>query len=985
MISRTLKITVSAFAVAVAVPAAAQTAEPGDAAGEAVDSIATDSADSAASDGEAIVVTGSRIARRDYVSPSPIATTSGDDMRATGAVNVEASLNQLPQFSPGQGAADGTTLGGGGRATLNLRGLGEQRNLLLLEGRRLPVSNARGVVDVNIIPSAVLQGVEVISGGASAVYGSDAISGVANFKIAKVDGLIVDAQYGNAFDGDAFSYRASVTGGGEFADGRGEMLFSVEMARREELVGAQRSFFRRAFGGSSSTGMGVAQFLAGNAPSQATIDAVFARYGIAPGTVTPTSGIGFNEDGTIFAANGGANFRPANSEYVLLNGVLSQTVAPHNTIVVPQKRYNMFGRVSYELAPEITLYTQALYSRTEQSLAQGYPLTVPVRPSVSADNPFIPSDLQQLLAGRPDANAPFIINRRFVETGRRIYDEPFDSYQILAGARGELGWRGWTWDVYASHDSTSNAETLTNAVSVTRVRTLLDAADGGASICAGGYNPFGLSNALSISQECLDYISLEAHNNTRVSQTIVEGFLQGGLFDLPAGEVRASVTMSYRRNSYDYSPDMLQVGTPSLPFSDTFSTIPTAATSGKTDVKEIAGELLIPVLADTPFAKELNLSVGYRYSDYRYSGGVSTYKVEADWRIAEPILLRGSYEHAIRAPNIEELFLAPSGAIATIGFAPTAGDPCDFRFTPRGGANGADIRTLCLAQGVPGALIDSFTYGNGQVIGTIEGNRGLSPEVADTFTVGAVLTPRIASPLFSSLTLAVDYYDIDISKVIAPIPGLSAVNKCFNLDGSNPDYSPDNFFCSLMGRNAQTGEINVLRTPFQNLGGYRTSGIDVQLDWRIDLDGLGLVPGSLHINSDVNYLKDFKIQTLPDTPFQQFAGTIGTPPLPRWKATTSLTYQGKGFDIGVRWRFTDAMRDATSVTQPQSPLPGVGAYSLFDLFGRWEASHAIELRAGITNIADREPEVVRGRLGETNGGLYDVIGRAFYAGARLRF
>lgn len=984
MISSIFKITASALAVAIALPAAAQTAEPA----AADDTIAPDApagTEGATAEGDTITVTGSRIARRDYTSPSPIATTSGDDMRATGAVNVEASLNQLPQFSPGQGAADGSTLGGGGRATLNLRGLGEQRNLLLLEGRRLPVSNARGVVDVNIIPSAVLQGVEVISGGASAVYGSDAISGVANFKIADIDGLVVDAQYGNSFRGDAYSYRASITGGGKFADGRGRMLFSIETARRGELVGADRAFFRRAVGGSSSTGMGVAQFLAGNAPSQAAFDAVFARYGVAAGTVKPTSGIGFNNDGTVFAANGGANFKPANSEYVLVDGVLSQTVAPHNTIVIPQKRYNIFGRISYELAPEITLYTQAIYSRTEQALAQGYPLTVPVRPAISASNPFIPADMKALLASRPNPNAPFLINRRFMETGRRVYDEPFDAYQLLAGARGSLGGRGWTWDAYVSHDSTSNAETLTNAVSVTRVRSLLDAADGGASICAGGFNPFGLANALATSQQCIDYMSLEAHNNTRVSQTIAEASLQGGLFDLPAGEVRASVVMSYRRNAYRYSPDAMQVGTPSLPFSDTFSTIPTGATSGRTDVKELAGELLIPVLADMPFARALNVSLGYRYSDYRFSGGVSTYKAEADWRIAEPILLRGSYEHAIRAPNIEELFLAPSGALATLGFAPTAGDPCDFRFTPRSGANGANIRTLCLAQGVPASLIDSFTYGNGQVIGTIMGNRTLKPEAADTFTVGAVLTPRFASPLLSGVTLSVDYYNIDISDVIAPVPGLSVVNKCFNLDGSNPSYSASNVFCGLMGRNAQTGEISVLRTPFQNLGGYRTSGIDIQLDWRIDLAGLGIAPGTLNLNSYVNYLKDFEIQTLPKTPFQQFAGTIGTPPLPRWKATTSLTYRGDSFDFGVRWRFTDAMRDATSVTQPQSPLPGVGAYSVFDLFGRWKVTGDVELRAGITNLTDRQPEVVGGRLGQTNGGLYDVVGRAFYAGARFHF
>lgn len=930
-----------------------------------------------------VVVTGSRITRRDYVSPSPIVTTSVAAIEDSGAVNIDDALKQLPQFTPGQGATT-NVLGGGGRATLNLRGLGEQRNLVLLDGRRLPASDALGVVDVNIIPTALLQSIEVISGGASAVYGSDAISGVANFKtLQRFEGLQFDVQYGNAFAGDAETFSASITGGGSFADGRGDAVFVLSTSERDELMGGQRSFYRVPTTG-STTMMGHA-VLAGNLPTQAAVNALFAGYGFAPGTVLRTTNLGFNDDGTLFGSTGGANLQPALPEVQLMNGVVSQPVLRYNTIVSPQKRYNVFGRFNYEIAPSVTAYAQMLYANTEQRMTTNFPQTIPGLPSIPVTNPFIPDDLRALLASRPNPDAPFSISRRLVETGLRYYNEPFETFQIITGLKGALPWLDARWDVYASHDETRNPETLLSGVSRSRMATLLNAPDGGASICEGGYNPFGYSNAVSISDSCRNYLSLQIHNDTQVSQDLVEASLQGTLFALPAGDVQFSFTTGYRENNYNYSPDSRYVATRDAPNSDIYAISPTNFQDGSTSVTEYAGELLVPVLADVRMAESLNVSLGYRYSDYEISGGVSTYKLETDWRINSSLMVRAGYEHAIRAPNIAELFSAPIGVLANVGTPPLSGDPCDFLFSQRSGPNAAAIRNLCVQQGVSETLIDSFTFRNAQLTTTVSGNTQLDPEVADTFTAGLVWSPQFDTPLLSHLTVSADYYNITLEGAISPIAGGVALNKCFNLDGSNPTYSNTSEYCRLLTRDSTTGLIDSVNTPYLNLGGYKTSGVDLQLDWRLDLDAMDFGTGTVLISSVLNYLEEFSVQTLQGQPFQDFAGTIGTTPLPTWKALTAVSYRLGPVDVGVRWRHLGDMRDATSVTRPASPSPGVSAYDLFDLTGRWAVNDTVELRGGITNLADKAPLIVRGLPGTTDPALYDVIGRSAYLALRMKF
>ncbi|RZF61118.1 TonB-dependent receptor [Sphingomonas populi] len=925
-----------------------------------------------------IVVTGSRIARRDYVASSPIVTQNQESIEATGRVNIESAMNQLPQFVPAEGETS-NPLGGGGRATLDLRGLGPSRTLVLLDGRRLPTSSAFNVVDVNIIPNALVESVEVISGGASAVYGSDAIAGVVNFKTRKrMNGIELDAQSGISDKGDAAQYNASITAGTSFANGRGSIMASGSYTRRDELLGRDRRFYDLAVPSGNFPGS-VVNFGA-NRPSQAVVDRVFGSYGVAAGSVPTTSILSFNDDGTLLARVNGINSK-LGAGYGLAAGSLVQYSAAENTIVSAQDRYSGFGRASFDVSPNITAYAQVLYTFSRSENATNYPTFIP-NGTAPTTNPFIPQDLRTILASRAQPNAPFIIGKRFVETPKRYYVNPFHEFQALAGIRGNLG-SDTTFDIYASHGRTTINEELTSAVQLSRVQELLNAPDGGRSICAGGYNPFGVANSLATSAACVDYITTPLFSRTVVDQDVIEGSVSGKLFKLPAGDIRYSLSAGYRKNRYDFRPDVLFAPIPGRTNADLANTQPSFPTSGSTSVKEIAGELLVPVLKDSFVAESLNLSLGYRYSKYQYGGGVSTYKAEADWTIRPGFLLRGGFEHAIRAPNVGELFSAPTGVQVTIGVAPTSGDPCDSRYTNRTTA----IRTLCLATGFPAGALDGFVNSANVVSTTVTGNKDLQPEVAETYTAGVVLSPKFSHPLFAHLTLSVDYYNISVDKAISVLPASSVINKCFNLDGSNPNYDPSNIFCSLMQRDRLSGSLTNINTPYFNLGGFKTSGIDIQFDARWNLSDLGIAEnaGTLTLNTVATRLSKFEVQLLRDQPVQDFAGTIGNGFFPRWRALTSLTYARGGFSIGGRWRHYASLKNSTSVTAPASPSAGTVSYDVFDLVTRARVTSHIEFRGGINNVADQSPLIVGGQAGTTDASVYDIIGRSFYLGAKVTF
>ena len=936
-------------------------------------------ADAAAEFGAAeadIVVTGSRIARRDYISDSPIVTQSAEQITNTGIVNIDSVLTRLPQFVPGQGAY---TAAQGGRATLNLRGLGEQRNLILLDGRRLPPATALGVVNVNIIPKDILEGIETISGGASATYGSDAISGVVNFKTRRAfDGIQIDIQKGISERGDVPQTNINFAAGVSSDDDASHALISLGYFDRDTLYGLKRAFFRT--GAPSSFIFGGTYTPSGtNLPDPAVLNSIFAGY--SAGSVSTASPLGFNDNGTLFAQQGGANYLGAPSVLMgRFNNSILSPVGAQTDAASSQKRYSIFVKADHEISDTIKIYTQALYVDDEVRLSAGWVPSILATPSIPVTNPFIPDDLRTLLASRANPNAPFSYNRRFDNLDQRIIVNATTTYQMLIGATGKLGIGDLTWDIYGSKGQTKSVETFQNAILLSRLNNLFAAPDGGNSICAGGFNPFGIAAGANISEACKAYLSVDTHAVTKVQQDVVEGQVQGTLFQFNGNDVKLAISANYRRDKYDFSPDASIAGR------DVLSAIVAPAAGGSRKVTEQAVELAIPLIKDKPFFDTLELDLGYRNSQYSITGSVSTYKASAIWKPVPALLLRGGYEHAIRAPGLAELYAASTGGLAQFGIPPQAGDPCDSRSIARTGANAAQLRSLCIATGVPGSIVDAYQYTTNAVIGVSSGSRDLSPEVADTFTLGAVFRPQTSSPLLSGLSFSADYYDIRLKNAISTIAPGTVINKCYNLDGSNTAYDASNLYCGFINRDG-SGGIATVDTPYLNLGGIRTRGMDFQLDWSA---GLGDNLGRLSLNATLSWLHNFKVSQLPGNPYLEYRDTIDSTPatglvLPKWRSQAVVTYALDPVEIGLTWQHIPGMRDVTSVTRPSSPAVGLGAYDRFDLRVSFDVADDYQLSLVVNNLTDRNPPRVAGTPGLTQAGTYDIFGRSYMMSLRAKF
>ena len=642
---------------------------------------------------------------------------------------------------------------------------------------------------------------------------------------------------------------------------------------------------------------------------------------------------------------------------------------------------------------------------------------------VPADNAFIPADLAALLASRPNPNAPFSMRKLWTATGTSVTQYDNTVYQLIAGLRGEFGDSGWKWDLYGSHGKTkidvtqksgsasfSRIQALLTSRSVTgsngqlvNVPAFIPAAGGGNSLipnpayasatndggrsyvtangsapCPEGLDFFGDAQ---LSESCSDFLQIHPTSITRIEQDVVEGTLTGSPFVLPAGDVQIALGADWRRNKYEFNPD--PAGT------DLVGSFPSQNVAGKTSAKEVYAEVLLPLLRDMTAVQSLDLDVAYRYSDY-LSGGVSAYKSDIDWSVTDGIRIRGGYERAIRAPNVVEYF---NPAVASPALLGGAGDPCNFDSGPRTGASAAQVRALCLAQGVPASIIDSYksTFSGTQAIQ--QGNLDLHPEKADTYTGGVVVSPNFAAPILSNLTLSVDYYRIDLADAISTLSADLVFARCFNQDGSNPDYNASNEFCQAILRSPSSGAPDQTLTPYYNLGGIRTDGIDIQFDWRVPLDAVGVGDGGagrLDLNVVASRLLSFEVQASSGAPWVDYVGTTGyrvsgydfasnNGSHPKWKANTSLSWSNDAASLGLRWYYVGPMTDLLGG-------PGLDGYSRFDLFGGYRLTDYLNVTAGVTNLFDKQPLRTFGGLpGNTDSGTYDVLGRRYFISLKADF
>jgi outer membrane receptor protein involved in Fe transport len=973
---------------------------------------------------EEIVVTGSRIIRRDLTAASPIVTIERETFQNSATVGVESVLNQLPQFVPAGSQFEGGGIQGGptnspGAATLNLRGLGTNRNLVLVNGRRPQPANASLVVDVNTIPTAAIGNVEVITGGASAVYGPDAMAGVVNFILRDdFEGLELDFQTGQTAEGDGTESRVSALFGANAEGGRGNVMIGLDFTKRDSVFQHERDWYINGWNDPGTVGGGFlnpwtygtneSNIPGGrNLPSQAAMDAVFAQYGLPAGTLSPDSNIIFNTDGTAFSDVGGYNYRgPLNCWQgcgtftgikQLPNGDLDQTFTD-SFLSFPLERSSVFLTGHYEVAENIRAFTQAQFTNSSVLTRGGIPPAITIwQAPIPRDGRTLPADLNTLLDSRANPAGDWSLYDVLAYNGPIEPENDTTVRQLMIGLEGELG--DHTWEAYYSKGDTSIAKTNWKMPSLQRYQALVAAPNFGAGGVVGSPNSYNITcdsglpvfNDFTPDAECLRGIEGEFIDQTELTQNIFEVFFQGRVADIYAGEIRYAAGATYRENSFTFEPS-----NPAGQLSDNpIGLFAARETGGTIDVSEWYGELLVPL------AEGFELELGYRYSDFSTAGGHDTYKGLFTWDATDTISVRGGFQRATRAPNVAELFTSPSLIVVFI----PGQEPCSATTTKAWGnlpsnPDRQQVQDLCRQMiGNNTSDFDTQTYSVLGISGPdgwhrrippffpleIEEQRGnplVEPEFGTTYTLGAVFNGTIVD----NLTLSVDFYQIEIEGAISPLSASTVYDNCFNAFGTNPTYDINNEFCQAIQRNPTSGDRSRTDAPFFNLGTLETAGMDLTANWITDLG-----PGTFGINSQLSFLDYYKFQDAPGANTFDATGTLARGGLYDMSALTRFTFSANNWSLGLTWRYLPSVEDAAFAEDPTTPNRPAGSYSEFNLNGRYNWN-AYSLRFGIDNLFDTDPENigavnpgVDNNATSTDPGYYDLLGRTYFVGLEMSF
>ena len=937
---------------------------------------------------EEITVTGSRIAKRDAISESPIFTVDQDTMQVSGYVTLDQYLNTLPQITPNI-SSQSNNPSSGGRAFIDLRGLGVSRNLVLIDGRRAMGQVGGGtVVDTNTIPAALIERVEIISGGAAATYGADAIAGVVNFIMKKdFEGVNLDTQYRITEESDGEEITTDLTLGSAFADGRGNAVFNASYFDRKAMYKDAREFSAQASGptgifpnGSWATGT--------NRPDQTAVDGIFGPGNC--GDNGGTRGFGLNPDGSLFCT--GLSNNPLDlfgyegpTEHIATQFLpdFSYNFEPDNILVLPMERWSLYTHLDLEMSEYFKPYVQAMFTNynalQELAATPVGGLTIPVT------NPFIPAELAGLLASRPgcatvdpndpnnclllNADVPFSFNKRFSALGGRTGYNTHDVWQLVGGTTGDIT-ESWSYDIYGSWGRSVRNEVQGGNVRLPRTEELLDAADGGASICDGGLNLFG--NA-PISQACQDRVSLQAKNLTVAEQGVAEAIVNGDLFELPAGTVQAAFGASYRNVDFQFLPDSgLQPGLVAG-FNEQLPV------SGRLDYTDVFAEVSVPILSELPMMQNLSATLGLRNTDNNIFGNAESWKATFDWTMVDSVRFRGGFQHAIRSPNINELFAPQLNNFPDYEDQ----DPCNFNSSYRTtGPNPAAVTALCTGQAAV-AGDPTYVQAFGQAQAIVGGNPNLEPEEADSWTAGFVLSPEFNSPWMQRTGLTIDYFSIKLEDVVDDIDAVTIITRCYNAEGANPTYSATNEWCSLFNRDQQDGRVIDLQQFQRNQSVWEVSGVDVTMNWGADFG-----PGELDLAALASWLESFERQTTSVDPFNEYAGTIGAATgsaAPEWRGTLQGTYSMETLQFLLTARYISAMSHEVLVTTPGSTATGTGAVWYTDLAARYDVTDSISLRLGINNVFDEEPQLYSPNVqANTDPSTYDVLGRRYFFGLEWR-
>jgi iron complex outermembrane receptor protein len=911
-----------------------------------------------------VVVTGSRVVTNGAQAPTPTTSVSAQLLQAAAPSSIVDALVQLPQIvnsSTPQGTGVGTT-GTVGQSFLSLRGLGSNRTLTLLDGARIVPSSLQAVTDVSLIPEALVKRVDIVTGGASAVYGSDAVAGVVNFVLdTRFTGIKADIQAGESRYQDDRNGKVQLTGGWDLFGGRGHIVVSADAYKNDGVptYGSRDWFNSCALIGNPAA---TPQYLREcNAHSAEFTYGGMISTGPLKGTQFGVGGVPmpFNYGSLVTAATmvGGSGAGGANPD-VGANFQADPAV----------ERQNFFTHGEFDVTDHLTAYGQVLLARSTASYNSTYPWQgLGSGYTIQADNAFLPSSIRTAMAA--DGISSFVLNRYDQDFGPLLVNTENRTSEFKAGIKASLG--DWKIDWYAQHGENHFTESTDNNPIVSNEYNAADAVLDGATgqvVCRStltqpnnGCVPIDLFGYGSPSSQAKAYVTATSYSWIHTIEDVSEGSISGSPLNTWAGPLTVAVGSGYRRESADQTSDPISEGVKT--FTGGYFGFPTSLegvfggfdrgnqqpVSGWFNLWEVFGETLVPLAKDAPFAKELDFNGAVRYTDYSTSGGVDSWKAGLTWQPVDDVRFRAARSRDIRAPNVNELY---------------------------SGRN----------QG-QGNLVDDFqapgSPNRNPIVFTVtSGNPDLKPEVADTTTYGVVFTPSIAP----GLTTSIDRYLINIHDAIATLSGQLTINQCFAGATS---------LCSLLTRDA-AGVLTSVSTPYLNIGGEDTSGLDFETDYDLPLSRIAAaLPGDLTFRMLVNHV-DHLTEIVPGSPDILLAGqTGGGGGVPHWLGSVAVQYTNHPFTAFVQERFIGPGTISNTYTAAQlNPAQNTVSDVFYtDLTLNYDLDVALKgfgVYFTINNVFDRSPPsapapyfVFGTSGGGTNAALFDVIGRSYTLGFKF--
>ncbi|HEY5072427.1 MAG TPA: TonB-dependent receptor [Caulobacteraceae bacterium] len=944
-----------------------------------------------------LVVTGSRIPQPNLTSIAPVTSVGNQELKLEGTQRVEDLVNQLPQVIADQGGnlANGAT----GTADISLRDLGPQRTLVLIDGRRLvPGDPAFPYPDINFIPAALIDRVEVDLAGASAVYGSDAVAGVVNFIMKRdFEGVRLDVNYGvyqnnngntaaqaantakgftaptgSVFDGNAVDVTAIF--GVNSPDGKGNVEGYVSYRHIDPVLQASRDY---------------------SFCNEQLSKNVFvcAGSGTLPGgQFIPFNAAGTNTTGdfTLDTAHPG-NLRPKLPTDTF-------NFAPFNYFQRPDERYSGGFFAHYDINPMFQAYSEFMFM-DDHTVAQIAPSGIfGQTEAIPCSDPLLSAQEKMVLCTNggltPAQNAQVIILRRNVEGGNRQDDLRHTDYRAVVGLRGDLN-SNWHYDIYGQYGASILSEEYLNDVSKVRTARALNVVtdpktgqpvcqsvlDGTDPLCV----PYNIWTPGGVTPAQTAYLSVPGFQEGQDTEQVVSGSITGNLGDyglkspMAHDGIGVALGAEYRRESLRFqvdqefsSGDLAGQGAALQPVSGAF------------DVKEFFAEARVPLVQDAPFFKSLDLELGYRFSHYSSSGDASAYKVAGDWAINDDIRIRGGFNRTVRAPNVIELFTPQHLQLDGTS------DNCS-------GATPVFTAAQCANTGVSAAQYGRILPNPAaQYNGITGGNPLLKPEIGSTYSLGIVLTPH---EFISGLSFSADYFNVKITNVIQSVGADNILNNC----------ATAGLFCNLVHRAPVTGSLWLGTNGFitdttQNLGFLKTSGVDFGADYHTSFHDMGMGDfGGIALSFLGTYTHDYQVQGPPGSALLNCVGNFGltcqgtatpeTAPLPHFRAKTRLTWTTPfdGIGLSIAWRYIGPVNLDRPANQNLIDAH-IESYNYFDLAATWRVRDRYTFRAGVNNIFDRDPPIIgQGELpgivgsGNTYPELWDPLGRYIFVGLTADF